>query len=242
MASATQPGSTPVLNRPTARSPRTRGNELGDRSGVRRRGVEYEVDRPAGEVAHAVGHSLAVGGDQGAKRRELAGKGGTGGGDDSCAAAQGDLNSGEPDRRAGSVDKQRGPGLKTHRIERPRRSLDGHRQDGRLDGVKPVGHAVPAVEDRDVGGAGARLAGEVRRPEDEVSDANVVDVVPHRVDRPGDVVADAARQAPGHESAAQLPVGRVEPGRGHPHPDVAGCGAGDLDAFLAQHVGASPYS
>jgi DNA-binding transcriptional LysR family regulator len=29
----------------------------------------------------------------------------------------------------------------------------GHRQDGRFDRVKPVGHAVPGVEDRDAGGA-----------------------------------------------------------------------------------------
>ncbi len=139
--------------------------------------------------------------------------------------------------RACAVDQQCGPGLDAHRVQGPGGGLHGHRQDGGRDGIEPVRYAVPAVENRDVGDTGARLSEEVRRPEDEVSDRDVADMLTHSVDHPGDVVADAARQAARHESAAEFPVGRVQSDRSHPHADAAGRGVGNLDTLLAQYVG-----
>lgn len=61
-----------------------------------------------------------------------------------------------------------------------------------------------------------------------IADGDVRDAASHRVDPPGDVIPDAARQVPSHEPAAQGPVGRVQPDRGHPHANTSPRGLAPL--------------
>jgi hypothetical protein len=121
-------------------------------------------------------------------------------------------------------------------VEDPLRSLAGDRQSGRL---------VPAHRLGLAGGDGRQgvpgIGSGVGEPEHLVTGSQCGDALTDRVDDTGRLDAGSRRER-GREhllqpAVADLVVERVDPGRHHTQPDLAGAGFGKPGLRDAQHLG-----
>ena len=142
----------------------------------------------------------------------------TGGAAHARAAHHGELNRGAADASGGAVDEQRAAAPDAELVERARGRLDGGRQRGSAGEVK-------RRRDRRVGGQHRQLG--LGRPlgretEHAIADGRVRNALPQLVDDARRLVAQGLRELPVHQALALLPVARVDAGRAHRNPDLAG--------------------
>ena len=162
--------------------------------------------------------ALAVGDGLGAQRAQVVVVGGTGGADHARAAHHGELNRGAADASGGAVDEQRAAAPDAELVKRPRGRLDGGRQRGSAGEVERRRDRRIPGQHRQLG-LGRPLGGEA---EHAIADGHVRNALAELVDDARRLVAHGLRELPIHQALALLPVARVDAGRAHRDPDLAG--------------------
>jgi hypothetical protein len=209
-----------------------RASEVGDRHDVLRAAgefdelgqhpapgdVERDVDAVGSERANPLDEALAVGDGLGPQRAKVLVVGRTGGADHARAAHHGELNRGAADASGGAVDEQRAAVSDAELVERARGRLDGGRQRGSAGEVKRRRDRRIVGQHRQLG-LGRPLGGEA---EHAIADGHVRDALAELVDDARRLVAHGLRELPVHQALALLPVARVDAGRAHRDPDLAG--------------------
>jgi hypothetical protein len=134
------------------------------------------------------------------------------------AARHGELDGGAADPAGGAVDEQRAPGPDAERVQGPRGRLEGDRQAGGLGEAKRRRDRRVVGEQCQLGRARA-VVGEAEHP---IAGGDVNDALTDLVDDARHLATRRLRELPAHQALAQLPVGRIDAGRVHRDPDLAG--------------------
>ena len=176
------------------------------------------VDAVGRERANPLDEALAVGDGLGAQRAQVVVVGRTGGADHARAARHGELDRGAADASGGAVDEQRAAAPDAELVERARGRLDGGRQRGGAGEVERRRDRRVVGQHRQLG-LGRPLGGEA---EHAIADGHVRNALAELVDDARRLVAHGLRELRIHQALALLPVARVDAGRAHRDPDLAG--------------------
>jgi hypothetical protein len=142
----------------------------------------------------------------------------TGGADHARAARHGQLNRSAADAPGGAVDEQRAAAPHVELVKRPRGRLDGGRQRGSGGEVKRRRDRRIVRQHRQLG-LGRPLGGQAEHP---IADGHVRNALAELVDDACRLVTQGLRELVVHQTFALLPVARVNTGRAHRDPDLAG--------------------
>ncbi len=180
--------------------------------------VEREVDAAGRERANLLDEALAVGDGLGPQRAQVLVVRRAGGADHARAARHGELDRGAANAAGGAADEQRAAAPGAELVKGARGRLDGGRQRGGAGEVERRRDRRVVGQHRQLG-LRPLLGGEA---EHAVADGHVRDARAELVDDARRLVAHGLREFLIHQAPALLPVARVDAGRAHRDPDLAG--------------------